>query len=110
MGCRVYRFLKLPLQHEVEYELTAHYRNGLAFNAAMHDPAYGPGSKSIHQWRLLVDAAAEPILAWLRVIATHTFTASGHRRAATSVRQSLVHRRCGAGLSAGAAGGAPQSS
>ena len=62
MGCRVYRFLKLPLQHEVEYELTAHYPNGLAFNAAMHDPAYAPGSKSIHQWRLLVDVPVEHLL------------------------------------------------
>jgi len=54
-GCRVYRFLRLPMQGEVEYELTTRYPNGLAFNAAMGDPTYPAGSGAVHQWKLLVD-------------------------------------------------------
>lgn len=60
-GCRVYRLRRLPTTLEVEYELTAKHPNGQAFNAAMHDPAYSPGSSAVHQWRLLVDLPVEPL-------------------------------------------------
>lgn len=52
-GSRIYRLLRLPLVHEYEYELTARYPGGLAFNPAMSSPLYESGSSSIHQWRLL---------------------------------------------------------
>jgi hypothetical protein len=58
-GCRVYRLRRLPMTLEVEYELTAKHPNGQAFNAAMHDPAYSPGSSAVHQWRLLVEMPVE---------------------------------------------------
>ena len=61
-GCRVYRFLRLPTQGEVEYELTARYPNGLAFNPAMDDPSYPPGHAAVHQWRLLVELPVECLL------------------------------------------------
>ena len=61
-GCRVYRFKRLPMTSEVEYELTAKHPAGLAFNPAMHDPAYPAGSNAIHQWRLLVDVPVEHLL------------------------------------------------
>jgi hypothetical protein len=61
-GCRVYRFKRLPMASEVEYELTALYPGGLAFNAVMHDPAYPRGSNAIHQWRLLIDVPVEHLL------------------------------------------------
>ena len=61
-GCRIYRLTRLPMQSEVDYELTAAFPNGLAYNAAVHDPSYLPGSRSIHQWRLLVDVPAQHLL------------------------------------------------
>lgn len=61
-GCRVYRFLRLPMAPEIEYELTARHPDGLAFNPAMYDPAYGPGSDAVHQWRLLVDVPVQHLL------------------------------------------------
>ena len=54
-GCRIFGFKRLPLAMEVDYELTAGFPNGLAFNPAMHDPRYPPGSHTVHQWRLLAD-------------------------------------------------------
>lgn len=51
-GARIYRFTRLPLAHEYEYELTALYPGGLAFNPAHGDPNYGPGDRAIHQWRI----------------------------------------------------------
>jgi hypothetical protein len=51
-GARIYRFTRLPLSHEYEYELTAFYPGGLAFNPAHSHPAYPPGSPVIHQWRI----------------------------------------------------------
>jgi len=33
-GAAIYRFTRLPLTHEYEYELTAYYPDGLAFNPA----------------------------------------------------------------------------
>jgi hypothetical protein len=51
-GARIYRFARLPQAHEYEYELTAKYPAGLAFNPAHGDPAYLPGSPQIHQWRI----------------------------------------------------------
>jgi len=61
-GCRVYRFKRLPMSTEVEYELTAKHPDGLVFNSAMHDPAYPPGSNAAHQWRLLVDVPVEHLM------------------------------------------------
>jgi hypothetical protein len=51
-GARIYRFLRLPMAHEYEYELTAKFPDGLAFNAAHSHPSYLPGSDKIHQWRI----------------------------------------------------------
>ena len=52
MGARIYRFLRLPMASEYEYELTAKFPDGLAFNAAHSNPSYPPGSDKIHQWRI----------------------------------------------------------
>jgi hypothetical protein len=54
-GCRVFGFKRLPLANEVDYELTARFPNGLAFNPALHDKRYPPASNAVHQWRLLAD-------------------------------------------------------
>jgi predicted methyltransferase len=51
-GARVYHFTRLPHVSEYEYELTAEFPDGLAFNPAHSNPAYPPGSRSIHQWRI----------------------------------------------------------
>jgi hypothetical protein len=59
LGARIYRFKRLPLRWEYEYELTAQYPDGLAFNPAHSDPRYGPGSAYIHQWRI-ADGARIP--------------------------------------------------
>jgi hypothetical protein len=70
LGCRIFCFTRLPMAPEYEYELTAFYPDGLAFNPAdlqeaIHQrranpalgkiPAYPPGSRFVHQWRLTVD-------------------------------------------------------
>lgn len=52
LGARIYRFLRLPLSHEYEYELTAEFPGGLAFNPAHSDPLFPTGSSKIHQWRI----------------------------------------------------------
>ena len=54
-GARIYRFARLPMMHEYEYELTAKYPGGLVYNPAHNDPDYPPGSDSIHQWRIKKD-------------------------------------------------------
>jgi hypothetical protein len=51
-GARVYRFTRLPLIHEYEYELTALHPGGLAFNPAHSDPRYPPGNPTVQQWRI----------------------------------------------------------
>src|SRR5580698_2294499 len=69
-GCTVFRFLRLPTASEYEYELTALYPDGLAFNPADLEeaniqfekqpsiratgvvPGYPPGCRFVHQWRL----------------------------------------------------------
>ncbi len=51
-GARIYRFTRLPMTHEYEYELTAEHPGGLAFNPAHSHPDYPPGSPVIHQWRI----------------------------------------------------------
>ena len=51
-GARIYRFKRLPFVGEYEYELTALYPDGLAYDPAYGDPAYRPGSPHIHQWRI----------------------------------------------------------
>ncbi len=76
-GCRVYRFKRLPLAHEVDYELTADHPDGLAFNVNALNEAraqrslcsamprikvYPPGARHVHQWRLLVDVPVAPVL------------------------------------------------
>ena len=51
-GATVYKLARLPNITEYEYELTANYPGGLAYNPALHDPKYQPGSAKIHQWRI----------------------------------------------------------
>ena len=51
-GARVCRLKRLPRRHEYEYELTAQFPGGLAFNPAHSDPRYAPGNRAIHQWRI----------------------------------------------------------
>ena len=73
-GCRIYRFTRLPMMDEFEYELTADHPDGLAFNPADLDeararrrldpgsprkPVYLPGSPAVHQWRLKADVPVE---------------------------------------------------
>lgn len=48
-GARVYRFTRLPMAHEYEYELTALYPDGLAFNPAHSNLSYPPGHRAVHQ-------------------------------------------------------------
>jgi hypothetical protein len=52
MGARIYRFIRLPQSSEYEYELTAEFPGGLAYNPASSNPSYPPGSRTIHQWRI----------------------------------------------------------
>lgn len=54
-GARIFKFDRLPLQHEYEYELTAKYPGGLFFNPAHSDPRYPPGDPTVHQWRIKSD-------------------------------------------------------
>ena len=76
-GCRVYRFERLPLAHEVDYELTAEFPDGLAFDSSTLDEAraqrhanpmqprmkvYPPGARYAHQWKLLVNIPVKPVL------------------------------------------------
>ena len=51
-GATVFKLARLPNISEYEYELTANYPDGLAYNPALHDPRYQPGSAKIHQWRI----------------------------------------------------------
>ena len=51
-GARIYRFTRLPQSSEYEYELTAEFPGGLAYNPAHSDPSYPPGNRKIHQWRI----------------------------------------------------------
>lgn len=51
-GARIYRFTRLPMAHEYEYEMTAFFPDGLAFNPAHSNPEYPPGSQKIHQWKI----------------------------------------------------------
>src|SRR5215510_14596755 len=49
-GCSIFRFRRLPLASEYDYELTAEYPGGLAYNPVHFDPRYMPGAPYIHQW------------------------------------------------------------
>jgi hypothetical protein len=51
-GARIYRFTRLPQSSEYEYELTAKFPDGLAFNPAHSNLDYSPGSNAIHLWRI----------------------------------------------------------
>ena len=52
-GADIYKFRRLPLLDEYEYELTADYPNGLFYNPPMSgDEKYKPGSRTIHQWKV----------------------------------------------------------
>jgi hypothetical protein len=51
-GARIYRFIRLPQVSEYEYELTAKFPGGLAFNPAHSNPSYPPGNSSVQQWRI----------------------------------------------------------
>ncbi len=61
-GCSVFRFKRLTTTQEVDYELTAKYPDGQAFNPAVHDHRYLPGSSAIHQWCLRVEIAVVPLV------------------------------------------------
>lgn len=56
-GARIFKFDRIPLQHEYEYELTAKFPGGLYYNPAHSDRRWLPGDPSIQQWRILDDAA-----------------------------------------------------
>jgi hypothetical protein len=51
-GARIYRFTRLPLMGEYEYELTAFHPDGLAYVEGHSNPDYLPGDRTIHQWRI----------------------------------------------------------
>ena len=51
-GACIYSLARLPTPTEYEYELTAKFPDGLAYNPAHFDERYGPGSAKIHQWKL----------------------------------------------------------
>jgi hypothetical protein len=51
-GATIYSFKRVPLTSEYEYELTAKYPDGLAWNPAHFDERYRPGHPAIHQWRI----------------------------------------------------------
>jgi hypothetical protein len=51
-GARIYHFTRLPQVSEYEYELTAKFPGGLAYNPPLSNPSYPPGSQTIHQWRI----------------------------------------------------------
>jgi hypothetical protein len=51
-GARIYHFTRLPNVSEYEYELTANFPDGLAYNPAYSKPEYPPGDRKIHQWRI----------------------------------------------------------
>jgi hypothetical protein len=52
MGARIYHFSRLPQVSEYEYELTAEFPGGLAYNPAGANSSYPPGNRTIHQWRI----------------------------------------------------------
>jgi hypothetical protein len=60
-GCRIFRFERLPNPSEVAYELTAEFPDGLAFGP-LSNRLYPPGSRAVHQWRLLAEVPARPLL------------------------------------------------
>jgi hypothetical protein len=66
-GARIYSLRRLPQPSEYEYELSAKYPGGLAFNF-LSDPRYLPGNEKIHQWKIYpginipVDPASELML------------------------------------------------
>ena len=51
-GATIYKFARLPAITEYEYELTADYPDGGAYNPAHNDPKYKPGSNKINQWKI----------------------------------------------------------
>lgn len=51
-GARIYHFARLPQASEYEYELTAEFPDGLAYNPAYSNPSYPPGSRTILQWKI----------------------------------------------------------
>jgi hypothetical protein len=52
-GADIYKFRRLPLLDEYEYELTAYYPNGFFYNPPISGAEeYQPGSRKIHQWRI----------------------------------------------------------
>jgi hypothetical protein len=51
-GAEIYTLLRRPGPSEYTHELTADHPDGLA-PTFMSDPNYPPGSRHVHQWRLL---------------------------------------------------------
>ncbi|MCF7699943.1 hypothetical protein [Loktanella sp. M215] len=54
-GAVIYSFLRLPNPTEYVYELTADKLDGLEYTS-ISNPNYLPGSRKIHQWRILYGA------------------------------------------------------
>ena len=52
-GAKIYKFKRLPMAHEVEYELTADYPDGLAYNPPHSSTDYPPGAPYVQQWRIV---------------------------------------------------------
>jgi len=51
-GAWIYKITQLPLAGQYEYELTAEFPDGLAFNPAHSSSFYLPGARWAHQWRI----------------------------------------------------------
>jgi hypothetical protein len=51
-GAWIYKITQTPAVHQYEYELTAKFPDGLAFNPAHYSPDYPPGAAWVHQWRI----------------------------------------------------------
>ena len=54
-GACIYSLTRLPNPSEYDYELTAKFPDGLAYNPAHGDPRYAPGSAQTHQWQIKSD-------------------------------------------------------
>jgi hypothetical protein len=51
-GTWIYKITQIPWARQYEYELTAKFPDGLAFNPAHASPDYPPGAAWVHQWRI----------------------------------------------------------
>lgn len=51
-GAWIYKITQIPLAAQYEYELTAEFPDGLAYNPAHASSLYPPGARWAHQWRV----------------------------------------------------------